>query len=100
MQNEHICATALYYYDCDNITESLLAFRQQVDWCCDLDYGQDDHEFLKAIYGAENDEAAVQNIGEVVAKVNSSDGLDLMELTFPVHTGRPRHIIPKCESTV
>lgn len=27
--NEHICATALYYYDNENITESHLAFRQK-----------------------------------------------------------------------
>jgi len=26
--NEHICATALYYYDSENVTESRLAFRQ------------------------------------------------------------------------
>lgn len=29
--NEHICATAIYYYDSVNITESFLAFRQRVD---------------------------------------------------------------------
>lgn len=29
--NEHICATAIYYYDENNITESHLAFRQTVD---------------------------------------------------------------------
>jgi hypothetical protein len=29
--NEHICATALYYYDQANVTESHLAFRQSVD---------------------------------------------------------------------
>lgn len=29
--NEHICATAIYYYDEDNITESCLSFRQSVD---------------------------------------------------------------------
>lgn len=29
--NEHICATALYYYDQQNITESHIAFRQSVD---------------------------------------------------------------------
>jgi len=28
--NEQICASALYYYDCENITESHLAFRQRV----------------------------------------------------------------------
>lgn len=29
--NEHICASALYYYDSDNITESFLAFRQKTN---------------------------------------------------------------------
>jgi hypothetical protein len=29
--NEHICATALYYYDQENITDSHLAFRQALD---------------------------------------------------------------------
>ena len=29
--NERICASALYYYDSDNVTESLLAFRHLVD---------------------------------------------------------------------
>lgn len=28
--NERICASALYYYDSENITESFLAFRQKV----------------------------------------------------------------------
>jgi hypothetical protein len=29
--NEKICATALYYYDCENVTDSYLAFRGQVE---------------------------------------------------------------------
>lgn len=29
--NEHICATALYYYDEENITDSHLEFRQAID---------------------------------------------------------------------
>ena len=29
--NEHICASALYYYDEENITPSYLAFREGVD---------------------------------------------------------------------
>jgi len=29
--NEHICATSLYYYDQENVTENHLAFRQSVD---------------------------------------------------------------------
>ena len=70
MQNEHICATAIYYYDSDNISESLLQFRQQSDSDVEVGYEQDDHEFLSAIFGCEQDEPAVQLIGEVVAKVS------------------------------
>ena len=29
--NEHICASALYYYDSENVTETSLAFRQRVE---------------------------------------------------------------------
>ncbi len=29
--NEHICATAIYYYDSENVTDSFLEFRQHVD---------------------------------------------------------------------
>ena len=29
--NERICATALYYYDCQNIADSYLAFRHRTD---------------------------------------------------------------------
>ncbi|PNP56335.1 hypothetical protein FNYG_15370 [Fusarium nygamai] len=29
--NEHICATALFYYDSDNITEPRLSFRARAD---------------------------------------------------------------------
>ncbi|KAI9845547.1 MAG: hypothetical protein M1838_001696 [Thelocarpon superellum] len=66
--NEHICATAIYYYDSDNITESLLLFRQTTDNEVEVDYEQDDHEFLNVIFGCEQDGAAVQDIGDVVAK--------------------------------
>ena len=39
--NEHICASALYYYDSENVTESFLAFRHQVwDVITNKAYGQ------------------------------------------------------------
>ena len=31
LPNEHICASALYYYDSSNVTESHLAFRESVN---------------------------------------------------------------------
>jgi hypothetical protein len=66
--NEHICATALYYYDCENITESRLAFRQQCseDEARDMGYPQDVHEWLTEIYGCENGEPCVQEVGSVL----------------------------------
>jgi hypothetical protein len=53
--NERICATALYYYDSENITESRLGFRST----CDAEgfsegefaYDQDDHIPFQELYG-------------------------------------------------
>ncbi|KAF7968074.1 hypothetical protein HWV62_32065 [Athelia sp. TMB] len=68
--NEHICATALYYYDCENITESRLAFRQQsdTDSCEEMPYEQSHNMWLTQIYGCQNEESSVQQIGDVLAK--------------------------------
>lgn len=69
-QNEHICATALYYYDSDNITESRLAFRQlcEVEDGQGIQYEQNRHEWLSAVFGCENGGPAIQEIGDVVCK--------------------------------
>ena len=78
-QNEHICATALYYYDSDNITPSSLSFRHQVDEetaNTGIHYSQDDHGRLKAIFGCQNEDAAVQYIGSI-------DTCEGRLLTFP-----------------
>lgn len=51
--NEHICATALFYYDSDNITESRLSFRTQADrdkLRDRLSYSQGDHDGIEAIF--------------------------------------------------
>ncbi|EIM84066.1 uncharacterized protein STEHIDRAFT_83029 [Stereum hirsutum FP-91666 SS1] len=67
--NEHICATAIYYYDCDNITDSHLSFRQQSDSdTIDMDYEQEDHAWLPTIFGCQNDEPSVQELGGVLTK--------------------------------
>ncbi|KAF7979915.1 hypothetical protein HWV62_40318 [Athelia sp. TMB] len=65
--NEHICATALYYYDCVNITESRLAFRQQSSPPDRLDilYRQSWHKWLDDVYGFANEDATVQYVGDV-----------------------------------
>ena len=68
-QNEHICATAIYYYDCANITESRLSFRQQSDSTADgIRYRQDHHDWLHEVFGCEQNGSSVQYLGDVVAK--------------------------------
>ena len=67
--NESICATALYYYDSSNISESLLAFRQQVGDGLDLSYEQDEFRALEEIFGIENGEPSFQDLGKVITRV-------------------------------
>jgi len=70
MLNEHICATALYYYDSDNIGESWLAFRQR----CDTEgplfvaYDQDDYAGAEELYDIRQNDPAIQLIGDVETK--------------------------------
>ena len=68
--NEHICATSLYHYDSENITESHLSFRQQssAEEAGDMNYPQNVHEWLTEIYGCENEEPAVQEVGSIVCR--------------------------------
>lgn len=65
--NEHICATALYYYDNENITESHLAFRTKVDTydIRERDYAQEDHSGVCYLFGIERDGPGIQDIGQV-----------------------------------
>lgn len=68
-QNEHICATALYYYDNENISDSRLAFRQQSsDDTMDIGYAQERHEWLSEVFGCEQNGPRVQEIGSVLCK--------------------------------
>ncbi|KAJ3513910.1 hypothetical protein NLJ89_g2677 [Agrocybe chaxingu] len=64
--NEHICATALYYYSNENIADSTLAFRQQSSTgTYGMNYAQDEHAFLEIIYGCSNNDPGVQFVGGV-----------------------------------
>jgi hypothetical protein len=69
-KNEHICATALYYYDSSNITESLLSFRQQSSTADadEISYEQDHHDWLSEVFGCEQEGFALQYVGNIVAK--------------------------------
>ncbi|RDB17189.1 hypothetical protein Hypma_001699 [Hypsizygus marmoreus] len=66
--NEHICATAIYYYDNENITTSSIAFRQQsstTDAQSEVSYRQDHHDWLEEVFGCEQGGEGVQDVGSV-----------------------------------
>jgi hypothetical protein len=66
-QNEHICATALYYYSSVNTTASRLAFRQRFshDELFDVDGGQERHDWLPTVFGCHHHGPCIQNVGTV-----------------------------------
>ncbi|KXG47683.1 Protein of unknown function DUF4246 [Penicillium griseofulvum] len=71
--NERICATSIYYYDNQNITESSLLFRQRGCELNDIRYEQDQHEFLQDVYGLATDDShngteVTQELGGVVCQ--------------------------------
>ncbi|KAE8346796.1 hypothetical protein BDV24DRAFT_147427 [Aspergillus arachidicola] len=72
--NEHICATAIYYYDSDNITESTLSFRQRVNTMVGLNCEEEFDQMLQKVFGfpqsAFGDESmnVTQELGSVVTK--------------------------------
>jgi hypothetical protein len=68
MLNEHIVATAIYYYDVENTTTASLAFRQEAFLPeMEMGYEQGDHDGLSYVYGTESmqDEPAIQELGSV-----------------------------------
>ncbi|OMP86937.1 hypothetical protein BK809_0000613 [Diplodia seriata] len=70
MSNEWICATAIYYYDCDNVTESYLGFRQNADSEALVQgaEGQYDYGGIEYLYGVRQEEACAQNLGRVLTQ--------------------------------
>jgi hypothetical protein len=70
--NERICASAIYYYDQANITESRLSFQQstQTDDLEAKPYEQWSWEGLEKIYGIQQRGPSVQNLGSVVTRNN------------------------------
>ncbi|GLD97116.1 hypothetical protein PINS_up005799 [Pythium insidiosum] len=61
---ESIVATGIYYFGCENISESKLSFRVIVRA---PDYAQSDDLGVATIFGLENDRALVQSLGAVTA---------------------------------
>ncbi|KAI7385473.1 hypothetical protein KC336_g17962 [Hortaea werneckii] len=71
--NEHICASALYYYDSENVTDSYLSFREAMDTEAldrDKHYGQDDYQHLEQLYDVRKDGPGIQELGSVPTKEN------------------------------
>ncbi|KAI9043826.1 DUF4246 domain-containing protein [Aspergillus affinis] len=82
--NEHICATALYYYDSDNITENHLSFRQRAgrDNVQDVIYPQNQHSFIYEVFGfpRENNNDDDADVTQPLGSVSTREG---RLLTFP-----------------
>nr|WP_307613641.1 DUF4246 domain-containing protein [Nocardia caishijiensis] len=62
MLNERIVATAIYYWDSDNITESLLGFRTAID---EPEYEQNDNNGVSDVYGLDDEDPLNQELGSV-----------------------------------
>ncbi|EMC96217.1 hypothetical protein BAUCODRAFT_467102 [Baudoinia panamericana UAMH 10762] len=67
--NEHIAATALFYYDSQNITDNYLDFRQQVD-AAELAGVpvQNEWEAAVRIWGVQQEGPALQQLGKVLTR--------------------------------
>ncbi|KAF3805339.1 hypothetical protein GCG54_00006282 [Colletotrichum gloeosporioides] len=69
--NEHICATALYYYDNENITESRLAFRtksNREDLTLELQYEQSDFYSIGRTFSIDPSGNTIQGLGSVLTR--------------------------------
>jgi hypothetical protein len=73
--NEHIAATALYYLDSENITDTNLAFRMQTSaYLNDEDayqVGQDSYKWMEAVFGTGfgcGNSPCLQNYGSVATR--------------------------------
>jgi hypothetical protein len=67
--NERICATALFYLDSENVTDSHLSFRMQTDSGLqeEIYSGQDQYNYLERVYGTPlgHGSPCLQNYGDV-----------------------------------
>ncbi|OHF03592.1 hypothetical protein CORC01_00911 [Colletotrichum orchidophilum] len=69
--NEHIAATALYYYDNENITDSHLAFRtvaDKEDLMGELSYQQGDHHSIDRTFGIDSRGDTNLRLGSVLTR--------------------------------
>ncbi|KAI0116506.1 hypothetical protein GGR51DRAFT_546020 [Nemania sp. FL0031] len=67
--NDRIAATALFYYDCDNITESALAFQHPVETEeLRMVPPQGEFESLERWLGISTDDGSLQRLGRVITR--------------------------------
>ncbi|KAG8985625.1 hypothetical protein FRB90_004583 [Tulasnella sp. 427] len=69
MANERIVASGIYYYDCENITESQLGFRQAESFV-EAEYEQGDGRAISQVWGMEQEQESNQFLGAVQTSVN------------------------------
>ncbi|KAK2007608.1 hypothetical protein LZ32DRAFT_632174 [Colletotrichum eremochloae] len=70
-RNERICATALYYYDNENVTESRLAFRTNAnkeDLSGNLNYEQEDYYCIERTFKIDGRGEIAQDLGSVLTR--------------------------------
>ncbi|KAJ3576459.1 hypothetical protein NP233_g415 [Leucocoprinus birnbaumii] len=70
-QNEHICASAIYYYDIENISTSTLNFRSAINTVHlenGVSYEQNDNNWAQDVYGLQAWGWAVQVLGGIKAR--------------------------------
>lgn len=95
--NERICATALYYYDSDNITESHLAFRTSTDqedfYESELLRGETDEEILERMFASKDPESKLQEIGSVLTR----QGCALFIPNVYQHRAGPLQLVDKTQ---
>ncbi|KAH0493357.1 hypothetical protein TgHK011_000031 [Trichoderma gracile] len=88
MLNERICATALFYYDSENITDCHLDFRTPADreeLVVNLDYAQSEHFSIERTFAIPNaNRDTLQYLGGVLTTNSPSTGdADTRAVFFP-----------------
>ena len=63
--NENICASSIYYYSSENVSDSFLRFRQATEEPDGLSYEQDDHRAIETIFGFQNHDPCIQELGNI-----------------------------------
>ncbi|KAL2835816.1 hypothetical protein BJY01DRAFT_65957 [Aspergillus pseudoustus] len=82
--NERICATAIYYYDSENITSNSLSFRHRADteYFQEVSYEQGEFQFLR-VFGFDSDAGSDSSGSQITQDLGGVDTRAGRLLTFP-----------------